>query len=164
MDNRFSFTLTGVNTSIFAISLINKICALRASDHRFLSFVILYISLYGNSDLITQYYCNNKFTWCFHKLNKYIVFTMQTYKKLILNNIFVFKSKSDFFLAQNLHEHRSLRVVINATSFIASPGFTINKTPAQAFTPPADEKKMGTISGYLCTAPSTAQAGVAYEA
>ena len=26
-----------------------------------------------------------------------------------------------------------------------------NKTPAQAFTPPADEKKMGSKSGYLCT-------------
>ena len=36
--------------------------------------------------------------------------------------------------------------------------FLINKTPAQAFTPPADEKKMAQ-SGYLCTTPSTAQAG-----
>ena len=34
-----------------------------------------------------------------------------------------------------------------------------DKTPAQAFTPPADEKKMGAQSGYLCTTPSTAQAG-----
>ena len=34
--------------------------------------------------------------------------------------------------------------------------FSQNKTPAQAFAPPADEKKMGTICGYLGT---TAQAG-----
>ena len=36
--------------------------------------------------------------------------------------------------------------------------FNRNKTPAQAFTPPADEKKMGAI-WYLCTTSSTAQAG-----
>ena len=34
-----------------------------------------------------------------------------------------------------------------------------NKTPAQAFTPPADEKKMGTIWIFVYT-PSTAQAGM----
>ena len=33
----------------------------------------------------------------------------------------------------------------------------LNKTPAQAFTPPTDEKKMGT-TGCLCTTPSTAHA------
>ena len=36
---------------------------------------------------------------------------------------------------------------------------TQNKTPAQAFTPPADEKKMGTIWIFASTTPSTAQAG-----
>ena len=35
--------------------------------------------------------------------------------------------------------------------------FTINKTPAQAFTPLADEKKMGTM-WIFATTPSTAQA------
>ena len=35
----------------------------------------------------------------------------------------------------------------------------VNKTPAQAFTPPADEKKMGTIWIFVYYTPSTAQTG-----
>ena len=36
-------------------------------------------------------------------------------------------------------------MVLNTWSQNLEPLFNSNKTPAQAFTPPADEKKMGTI-------------------
>ena len=54
-------------------------------------------------------------------------------------------------------------VVFREIGYVATiPIFWSNKTPAQAFTPPTDEKKMAQ-SGYLCTIysltmPSTAHA------
>ena len=46
------------------------------------------------AELSIRKLCNNKFTWCFHQLNKYIVFTMQTYKKLnvIVPHIILYSS------------------------------------------------------------------------